>query len=394
MTITRFRYPSAMAKPGDFFTRRNYFRTLFAGYILGTVVVTITNLGHRVNFPRTAFAIFIIGLCINSLIWACELLLRPWLRRLPAPLHPVLHVTAAMLGGVCGYALGSTITSLLFHQRVPRIESLRTPLLITLIVSCFAGIATFLYVQLEVRLRETVREQALAAQELELARRIQERLLPPPVVSGDGYRVTARNVAAQTVAGDFYDLIVRSDGTIVVIIADVAGKGVAASLIMASVKSVLPLIASSGTLESMLRALNAKLKRELGRREFVALACAAYDPSTRRAVIANAGLPDPYLVRDGAATPVVVGGARLPLGVREEIEYDSVAVTLAPGDRLLLVTDGLPEAPVGEEEPLGYERFAELAARHASIDALFADVEQRAHGPRGDDWTAVLMEVR
>jgi phosphoserine phosphatase RsbU/P len=239
-----------------------------------------------------------------------------------------------------------------------------------------------------------VREQELAQQELTLARAIQERLLPPPELSMDGCRVTARNVAAQFVAGDFYDLIPRPDGSVMAVVADVAGKGVAASLIMASVKSILPMIAASESPVGTLRRLNEKLARELGKREFVALSCALYDPATRRVVLANAGLPDPYLIRDGAATPLAVPGPRFPLGIRANLEYQSTAVELRPGDRLLLLTDGLPEAPLADDEPLGYERFAAIAARpHDSLEALFAAVEAAAPGPRNDDWTAVLLAV-
>jgi len=377
-----------------FFTLRNYFRMLIYGYAVGALVVAIFVLAERDRFSlRMAIQVAIIGLCINTTIWSFEYLAHNVTERLDAWKQAPLHVVLTTAGGVIGFIAGRVIVTLIYLGRLPSLQSFKTPLIVTVLVSFFAGLSMFFYIVLEDRLRDKVREQELAQQELTLARAIQERLLPPPELAADGCRVTARNVAAHYVAGDFYDLIARSDGSVVAVVADVAGKGVAASLIMASVKSVLPMIAAVETVDGTMRRLNEKLSRELGKREFVALACAFYDPSTGRVVLANAGLPDPYLVRGGAATPLVVGGARFPLGIRANIEYESLAVDLEPGDRLLLVTDGLPEAEVGEEQQLGYVRLAQLAAANNSLESLFAAVERETHEPRGDDWTGVMIEV-
>lgn len=378
-----------------FFTLRNYLRMLIYGYSVGILVVALISFIAPDDTPiwRIAIGIAVIGLCINTTIWVLEYSIRNITARISVGKQLPLHVAITTFGGVTGFIIGRTLSVLILAGRLPSLSTFRTPLIITVFVSFFSGLLMFFYIALEERLREKVREQELAQQELMLARAIQERLLPPPEFIADGFRVTARNLPAQFVAGDFYDIIGRADGSVVAAVADVAGKGVAASLIMASVKSVLPMIASVETVEGTMRRLNEKLARELGRREFVALACAAYDPVTRRVTLANAGLPDPYLIRDGSATPLVVSGPRLPLGIRGNLVYESLTVQLQPGDRLLLLTDGLPEASVGEEQPIGYVRLAQLVAVSPSIETLFAAIEAETVEPKSDDWTALMIEA-
>jgi serine phosphatase RsbU (regulator of sigma subunit) len=260
--------------------------------------------------------------------------------------------------------------------------------------------------ELQVRTREAEleavkakREQELAEQELELARSIQRRLLPPPELDGDGFRVAARNLPAQFVAGDFYDAFALPDGSLAVVVADVAGKGVGASLIMASVKAILPLVASHNSVTETLRLLNGKLVEELAPREFVALCLARYDPGTRRLEIANAGLPDPYWLRDGEAPrALVVPGERLPLGARPSTTYESLGLALAPGQSLLMLTDGLPEAPTASGEPLGYAVMESLFDHPVAVPTdwlgLLLDKHRDVTAPGlQDDLTALLLQA-
>ncbi len=175
--------------------------------------------------------------------------------------------------------------------------------------------------------------------------------------------MAARNLPARLVAGDFYDSFLLPDGAVGVAVGGVARQGLGAPHVMAAVKAMLPLIAAGRSAAATLRELNRRLAAELPGREFVALAVARFDPAGGRLELANAGLPDPYLLAPGQPpAPLVVPGPRLPLGVRRDVEYRSLALRLAPGERLLLFTDGLAEAPAAGGEPLGYGALAALLA--------------------------------
>ena len=273
-----------------------------------------------------------------------------------------------------------------------------------ILVYLLAAAASYLYLSVlksyeaERRVLEAARRQELAHQELEIARGLQRRLLPAPDHEGEHFRLAARNLAARGVAGDFYDYFALPDGSLRIAVADVAGKGVAASLIMAAVKAVLPLVAADGSVPETLDDLNRRLAGFLDRREFVALALAAVDPDGN-VELANAGLPDPYVLgQGGEVRPLVAPQPRLPLGLRRELEYQIVRTTLQPGERLLLLTDGLPEAPLENGEPLGYEALEDLLceldadATRPWLDGLFDRLRRTTQDELGDDWTALLLE--
>jgi sigma-B regulation protein RsbU (phosphoserine phosphatase) len=242
----------------------------------------------------------------------------------------------------------------------------------------------------------------LGRRELEMARDVQRRLLPPSELEGPGWRVAGRCMPARVVAGDFFDVLRRSDGSVDLVVADVAGKGFAASLIMASVKAMLPFVTADGDVAESLAQLNHRLALELGRGEFVALTLARYSPSEWRVELSNAGAPDPYLLRPGQPpAPLSVPGPRLPLGIRQEVAYASRSVEISADDRLLLLTDGLPEARDASGDPLGYESLESMISREPATGApfswltgLFDRVQQQTGRVPEDDWTAALLAPR
>src|SRR6202158_4798823 len=314
--------------------------------------------------------------------------------------------------GMIAWLLTEAVAVLVWHVAFgPRRVSIYMAITAGLAVA--VGLALYSFDLIRSRLEASVarlKEVEFAEKELQLARELQGRLLPPPEIAGEGYRVAARNLAARLVAGDFYDSFLLPDGAVGVAVGDVAGKGMAAALIMASVKAMLPLIAAERSAADTLRELNRRLAAELAGREFVALAFARFEPAGGRIELANAGLPDPYLLAAGKPpAPQVVPGPRLPLGVRREVEYRSLALRLGPGDRLLLLTDGFAEAPTARGQPLGYGALASLLtagsdggnrgdsgdggeAPLAWIDGLLDRVRDATQPALEDDWTALLLE--
>lgn len=247
--------------------------------------------------------------------------------------------------------------------------------------------------------------------ELELARRIQRRLLPPSLTEDAGYTIAARVHPAELVSGDFFDVLPRGGGTVDVVVADVSGKGVGASLIMALVKARLPMLPAELSVTEILRRLNAQLHADLGRRQFVAMACARFFGDSGRLELANAGLPYPYLLRRGRVPELLSApGPSLPLGVRSDVDYQSAESSLGAGDRLLLYSDGIPEAPTAAGEPLGYQALSAVLdeygrqSREADIsppfspetwlDGFFSRVAAAAGGLPTDDQTALVLERR
>ena len=240
--------------------------------------------------------------------------------------------------------------------------------------------------------------QELGRRELEMARDVQRRLLPPSEMTGPGWEVAARCLPARVVAGDFYDVLRHADGSVDVVVADVAGKGFAASLIMASVKAMLPFVTAEGGVAESLADLNRRLALELGRGEFVALTLARYRPAERLVELANAGAPDPYLVRPGQPPCPFRSPAH---ACRWEFAARSptppARVEVAGDDRLLLLTDGLPRRGTPMASPWDTRLWSRCSRRSRDripvswISGLFDRVQRRTGRAPEDDWTAAML---
>ena len=392
---------------------RRFFRYGLISAVIGLGVSLIIGLADPsgLSLMETLSGV-VMGIAIGSGSILMELALLRHLAQLPAMPVLLARCISYFLGGAAGHLAGG-----FFVRDVIGLSEWSKPtdlgsMTVYSLVAVGVGMTFHTVESLRTSLAEKVselKEREYADKELATARLIQMRLMPPETTSGPGFRLAASNRAAEYVAGDFYDYFHLPDGTMGFAVADVAGKGLGASLQMATVKAMLPLIAAqrlgtddpvAGTLED----LNEKLAMELGRREFVAMLYGRFDPENGTVEFANAGLPDPYWVSDDRdcdqiVLPMSVPGERLPLGVRAGTKYTSrKAVAFEPGTFVVL-TDGLVERTVAGE-PLGYERFegilAEVDPHEDPADWMNA-VQRRVHDLGGDvpeDDDCTMMVIR
>ncbi len=353
----------------------------------------------------------LLGLCLNA---GAMLVESPvfWLLRVTRAWPLSQRVLLSALSYFAGGCLGATVAWFLStHLGLGRygIDSLQlSDLSVFGFLAAAVGLGFFVVQFLRRRLAESIeriKEQEHAERELEVARALQRRIMPPGSIRTGSYRIEARNLPARVVAGDFYSVFPLPDGDIGLAVGDVLGKGMAASLRMASVFSMLPLIAAERSVAATLCELNRRLFEELSWREFVALGYARFDPRSGSFEAANAGLPDFYCVRPEAGPDprlvaevsievLALDDPRLPLGVRPEVDYQSVSSELLPLGALVMLSDGLPEL-VGEGgDPLGYERLGELLSQWNTDPAMYLDsLLENAGARRGepDDDVTVLV---
>jgi sigma-B regulation protein RsbU (phosphoserine phosphatase) len=214
--------------------------------------------------------------------------------------------------------------------------------------------------ELQQSVEKGAQQLELQAQEMQRAREIQQSLLPKEIPQLAGFEVAAAWRPAREVSGDYYDVFKLDEPRLGVCIADVVGKGVAAALLMANVQAAVRAYASSAENAAQLCAkVNRLLCENLATGKFVTFLYGVLDNETRTFDYCNAGNVYPILVSQGTARSMEAGGAAL--GVFPEWKYENATTALKPGDRLLLVTDGITEAEGPDEEEFGEERLA-LAA--------------------------------
>lgn len=248
-------------------------------------------------------------------------------------------------------------------------------------------------------------EEEVAKQKMEeemaMARRIQARLLPGVIPSLQGVDIHAVNISSKQVSGDYYDLIERQDGRLALVIADVSGKGMPASILASNLQAALR--AQCDTCDSpclILERINRQIHASTDPQHFATLFLAMLDPTTRRLVYSSGGHNAPVLVRsDGTCELLEKGG--LPLGAFDFGHYEEGEVFLQEGDLLFLYTDGLTETkgPDGDED-FGEARLNDLLRERFDDEVvdLIANVNTSLQAFRGrreidDDITMIALKI-
>ena len=242
-------------------------------------------------------------------------------------------------------------------------------------------------------------EFARVQQDLDAAREIQRSLLPQMLPSIPGYSLAFRSVTCYEVGGDYLDIVAQPDGSLLMAVADVAGKGLASAIMSTSFRSAFRAMAVTGLpLGELATRMNQHhwAEGEAARRRYVTAIFLRLHPEAGEIEVVNAGHNPGFLVEPGSE-PYQFGAAGTPLGLLPGMSYASERRDFVPGGRLLLYTDGLTEVFKGDEE-FGPERlldaFSNCRVQNADgiLDALWAAIERfSGGGPQGDDMTALAL---
>jgi serine phosphatase RsbU (regulator of sigma subunit)/anti-sigma regulatory factor (Ser/Thr protein kinase) len=261
-----------------------------------------------------------------------------------------------------------------------------------------------------VRVAQLVREQGVEVrarerleQEMRVAQLIQQQFLPKRLPELRGWTIAAYYRAAREVGGDFYDFIELPEGHVGLVVGDVTGHGVPAALVMATTRSILrsdaPRLVSPS---AVLARANDLLHGDIPENMFVTCLYAVLEPATGKLRYANAGHDLPYVRGEspyvrGESSVRELRATGMPLGLMSGMAYDEKEAMLAPGETLLLHSDGIAEAHDPQRKMFGFPRMREIVDQHsggqALIDALLADLAQFT-GPaweQEDDITLVTL---
>jgi phosphoserine phosphatase RsbU/P len=242
-------------------------------------------------------------------------------------------------------------------------------------------------------------EFARVQQDLDAARSIQRSLLPHTLPEIAGYSLAFRSDTCYEVGGDYLDVVVQPDGKLLIVVADVAGKGLASAIWSVSFRSSLRGMAVAGMpLDELATRMNQHhwSEGEEARRRYVTAILLRLNPASGEIEVVNAGHNPGFLVSPGAE-PHQFNAAGTPLGLLPGMQYRSEKRKFAPDARLLFYTDGLTEVFRGDDE-FGPERlldvFSKCSATKADdiLDSIWSAIQAFSDGgPQSDDMTALTL---
>lgn len=235
-------------------------------------------------------------------------------------------------------------------------------------------------------------------EQVHLAAKIQERLLPTEVPAIAGYDISGRSIPARTVGGDYYDFVPMTGGRWAICLGDVSGKGLPASLLMANVQATIRLLVSLDlpAPDAIARA-NSFLCRSTPAEKFVTFFFSVLDPAANTLEFCNAGHNPPYHLSGEDCRTLHTHG--VVLGIMDGLTYRQDSAELQPGDLVVIFSDGVTEAVDMQDEEFGEERLLAVVRRHRAepaesiVSAIVAAVERHgATRAQYDDLTIVVIK--
>ncbi|HEY6865832.1 MAG TPA: PP2C family protein-serine/threonine phosphatase, partial [Candidatus Eisenbacteria bacterium] len=354
----------------------------------------------RADLPIAYLASLVFALAINLCLWAAEWFVSPAVfpkgegsGRQRIVRHTLLFGSAVLVGSfVAAVILQFTIEpGLLGTPRTTAIVGLYTVVFGVLIFGIVYAMQFY---------RDSV-ERARSEQELALARRIQRRFLVSEFPRLGRLDVGAINVSSKQVSGDFYDVVATPGGGLLLAIADVSGKGVPAALLSSMLQASFRALADDDSpVSDLMRRINVLVHRSSHAEQFATLFLARVEEPTLRLSYSNAGHNPPVVFsRQGGRRVLDRGGT--VVGILETAAFEEEAIGLAPGDRVLLYTDGISEAAKAGGEMFGEERLCAMVERlSGTLDArgiaqaILDEVGAFLGGAEpGDDMTVMILRV-
>jgi serine phosphatase RsbU (regulator of sigma subunit) len=234
--------------------------------------------------------------------------------------------------------------------------------------------------------QEEAQERQRIEQELQVARLIQQTLLPKSAPELEDYQLATYYQPAREVGGDFYDFFMLGDGRLGVVVGDASGKGMPAALVMASTRSVLRAVAQRVGIVpgQVLAQANEILYFDIPPNMFVTCFYAILDPESGSMSYANAGHDLPYLHRGGDCEELRARG--MPLGLMPGMSYEQKEIVLERGESALFYSDGLVEAHDPKGEMFGFPRLRELVAKHGEERSLGNFLLEELYSFVGEGW--------
>ncbi|MFW6212351.1 MAG: PP2C family protein-serine/threonine phosphatase, partial [Spirochaetota bacterium] len=247
-----------------------------------------------------------------------------------------------------------------------------------------------------------VLEKQEIEQEVGIAADIQRRLLPIQLPRLPGSEIASFTNPARGVSGDYYDILpLNEKGRCALVVCDVAGKGVPASLVMVMIRTIIHLVARGGrSASNIVSWINRGIAGEIDIERFATLTVVEYDPETRTVSYSNAAHHPPLLVRanNGAFEKLDTEG--LPIGLEQKVEYGEGTVQLESGDMIVLYTDGIIEALNEKHEQYEEERLVRTIKANAHcrpkeiINAIKEDItEFVGRAKQHDDQTVLVLKA-
>ena len=238
--------------------------------------------------------------------------------------------------------------------------------------------------------------------ELEYAKQIQLSALPTNFPDNEDFGIYAQMIAAKEVGGDFYDFYKLNDTTVVFLAADVSGKGIPAAMFMMTAKTIIKDLAESGmAVNDIFTKANEKLCENNESGMFVTAWMGILDITTGQVKFANAGHNPPLLKRANGSFEYLKTRAGFVLAGMEGVRYRVGELTLNPGDRLFLYTDGVPEATNAENKLYGEDRLLSFMNQNTSMEAvkllpaLKANIDEFVgEAPQFDDITMLMLDYK